>query len=186
MKVGYVRLDADDQVAALQRAALREAGCERVFEDKGAQQRPALARALEAISEGDVLVIWRIDRLGRSLSDLLRIVEQIAGKGADLCSLQDDGIDTTVVSGKVAFLVMSSLAKFERSLLAERTKDGIAAARRRGVKVGRRPKITKAKLDQALQLIQSGFKVPEAAKAMGIGRSTLYQAIQEHERRGAA
>lgn len=186
MKVGYARADADGQTTALQRVALREAGCERVFGDKEAQQRPALARALKAIGKGDVLVVWRLDRLGRSLSDLLRIVEQIAEKGAHLCSLQDDGIDTTKSSGKLAFRIMGSLAEFERSLLAERTKGGIEAARQRGVKIGRKPKITKAKLDRALQLIQAGSKVAEAAKTVGVGRSTLYQAIQEHERRGAA
>ena len=189
MKIGYARVSTDDQTTALQHDALRDAGCDRVLEDKGvsgvAKQRPALTRALDEIGKGDVLIIWRLDRLGRSLSDLLRIGEQLAGKGAHLRSLQD-GIDTTTASGKLVFHIMGSLAEFERSLLAERTKAGLEAARQRGVKCGRRPKVTKAKLDHAMRLIQSGVKVPEVAKTIGVGRSTLYQAIQQAERRGAA
>ena len=189
MKIGYARVSTDDQVTALQRDALQAAGCEQIYEDRGisgvAKKRPALEEAMQVIGKGDVLIVWRLDRLGRSLSDLLRISEELVGKGAHLHSLQD-GIDTTNASGKLVFHIMGSLAEFERSLLTERTRAGLEAARRRGVVVGRRPKVTKAKLDHALRLIESGIGVPEVAKTLGVGRSTLYQALQLHERRKGA
>lgn len=190
MKIGYARVSTDDQTTALQRDALRAAGCDHVHVDQGvsgvAKKRPGLAAALDALGEGDELVVWRLDRLGRSLSDLLRIAELLVSKGAHLRSLQD-GIDTTNASGKLVFHIMGALAEFERSLLTERTRAGLVAARKRGVVGGRRPKVTKAKLDHALRLLESGVGVQEIAKTLGVGRSTLYQALQDYEqRRGAA
>lgn len=136
MKIGYARVSTDDQHLDLQRAALKAAGCERVFEDQGlsgvAITRPGLESALAAVGEGDVLVVWKLDRLGRSLASLIGLIDDLGKQGAGFQSLSEH-IDTTTAGGRLIFHVMGALAEFERSLIWERTKAGMQTAKCRDV-----------------------------------------------------
>lgn len=178
--VGYARVSTAEQDPALQRDALEAAGCVRIYEDtaSGARtDRPQLAAALDSLSEGDVLVVWRLDRLGRSLTHLIEITNGLAGRGVGMRSLTEH-IDTTTAVGQLVFHIFAALAEFERNLLRERTQAGLAAARARG-RVGGRPRaMTPAKFEAARELLESGERsVPEVAAAIGVGISTLYRAI---------
>ncbi len=177
MKIGYARVSTQDQTAALQLDALRAAGCERIFEDtaSGANtDRPGLADALAFARPGDVLVIWRLDRLGRSLRDLIDLAADLREREVELCSLQE-AIDTTTAGGKMLFHIMAALAEFERNLIQERTTAGLAAARARGRKGGR-PGISPA----VKEAIKSAAADPTAnitavCEALGINRATFYR-----------
>src|SRR5208283_2589334 len=141
MLVGYARVSkADDQVKAQ-----RKAGCKRIFEEKasgGRWDRPQLHKALEQLQEGDVLVVWKLDRLSRSLKDLLHIMERVRDAGAGFRSITE-AVDTTTAAGRMVMQVLGSFAEFERSMVRERTRAGLAAARDRGVKVGRPAKLSR-------------------------------------------
>ena len=140
MLIGYARVSTDDQDLALQRAALKEAGCRRVYEEKvsGARRdRPQLARLLDQMREDDVVVVYRLDRLARSTRDLLEIAEQLRDAGAGLRSLGEPWADTTSPAGRMVLTVFAGIAEFERALIQERTGAGRAAAMRRGVRFGR-------------------------------------------------
>ncbi len=134
MKIGYARVSTDDQNLDLQLDALHRAGCDKVFTDHGVSgvsvNRPGLAQAIAAVGPGDVLVVWKLDRLGRSLNYLIELMERLKSDRVDFESLSD-GINTTTAGGKLVFHIMASLAEFERSLISERSKAGMAAARRR-------------------------------------------------------
>lgn len=142
-RIGYARVSTQDQTLALQHDALRAAGCEVLFEDHGisgaAKERPGLAAAIEALRSGDTLVVWRLDRLGRSLRHLIETLTALSDEGIGFYSIQD-AIDTTTAGGRLVFHIMGALAEFERDLISERTKAGMAAAKARGVHVGRPPK----------------------------------------------
>lgn len=174
MKIGYARVSTDDQNLDLQRDALDGAGCERLFTDtiSGAKaDRPGLAAALEFSRPGDVLVVWRLDRLGRSLPDLVRLVGELDAKGIGFESLSEK-IDATTAAGRLVFHVFAALAEFERNLIRERTHAGLAAARARGRKGGRR------ELDPEKQAaIAKMADQPPAVvcKALGISRATFYK-----------
>ena len=146
MLIGYARVSTDEQSLALQIDALARAGCGRVFEDSGVSgalaSRPALDKALESLRAGDTLVTWRLDRLGRSLSHLISFVAKLESKGVAFTSLTE-AIDTRTASGRLLFHVMGALAEFERSLISERTKAGMAAARLRGKVLGRPGKVAR-------------------------------------------
>ena len=151
MRIGYARVSTDDQSLDLQLDALKKAGCKRVFRDKASAakgDRAGLAGAVSHLRSGDVLVIWKLDRLGRTVKGLVEFVAVLQEQGAQFRSLTD-GIDTTTPAGRFFFHVMASLAQMERELLAERTKAGLDAARRRGRIGGRKLRMTPGKVESA-------------------------------------
>lgn len=179
MRIGYARVSTDDQSLNLQLDALRPR-CRHIYSDKlsgKTRKRPGLEKALRHLQPGDTLVVWRLDRLGRSLSDLIDIVSAIQAKGCEFRSITE-AIDTTTASGKLVFHLMAALAEFERRLIAERTKAGLAAARARGVRLGRKPKLSPSKLREARRLVRSGKKVEQVARKFRVSRSTLYSHIK--------
>jgi DNA invertase Pin-like site-specific DNA recombinase len=178
MQIGYARISTDKQTAAAQRRALEAAGCERIVEEQasGAKDRPQLIALLDILEIGDTLTVWKFDRLGRSLPDLLNIVMRIEARAAHLVSLTEQ-IDTSTSSGRMVFHVMGALAQFERDLISERTKAGLEAAKAEGVTLGRPRKLTPAKIKHARKLIDSGESPPRVAKSLGVGASTLRAAL---------
>lgn len=178
--IGYARVSTTDQSVAMQVDALEKAGCLRVFTDvaSGAKaNRPGLDEALSYLREGDTLVVWKIDRLGRSLSHLVQTVDDLRDRGVSFRSLNDAGIDTTTRNGKLLFNLFGTLAEFERDLIKERTKAGLESAAARGRNGGRRPVITPAKLAKAQQLMSKGLTVRETAAAIKVGKTALYAAL---------
>ena len=177
MLIGYARVSTDDQNLDLQRRALRAAGCEQIFEDQvsgAALARPGLSQAMTLAGTDDVLVVWKLDRLGRSLPHLIELLRDLGQRGAGFRSLSEN-IDTTTAGGRLIFHVMGALAEFERSLIAERTRAGIGAAKARGVHVGRRKALTQAQIAHARILIEGGESPSVVARSMKVGRSTLYR-----------
>ncbi len=177
--IGYARVSTQDQTTAPQLDALRAAGCAEIHEDRvsgSVVQRPGLDAALASLEAGDVLVVWRLDRLGRSLAHLVELVAGLEARRVAFRSLSD-AIDTTSAGGRLVFHIMASLAEFERTLIAERTRAGLAAARARGSMVGRRPALTPAQLAHARMLVDRGQSVSAVARSLGCGRSTLYRAM---------
>ncbi len=176
MKIGYARVSTDDQRMDLQRDALTAAGCEKVFTDtaSGAKAaRPGLAEALAFARKGDVLVVWRLDRLGRSLPELVKVVGELEAAGVGFESITER-IETSSAAGRLVFHVFAALAEFERRLIVERTHAGLEAARARGRKGGR-PALPPEKV-AAIQAMAAGNRsVSEICKALKIGRSTLYK-----------
>lgn len=185
MLVGYARISTDDQSLALQRDALQAAGCGAVFEDtaSGASTtRKGLSDALARCGAGDVLVAWKLDRLGRSVVDLVGLVETLKAKGAGLKILTGEGasIDTTRPEGKLIFAVFAAFAEFERELIRERTRAGMTAAKRRGVQVGRPRKLTAHQVAHARGLIETGQETRAGAAALlGVDEKTLWRALKE-------
>ena len=181
-RVGYARVSTHDQDPALQRDALAAAGCERVFEDRASgtwADRPGLAQAL-AYLRGDGLVVWKPDRLGRSLPHLIEAVRDLEARGVGLRSLTE-GIDTTTPGGRLVFHVFGALGQFECDLIRERTRAGLAAAAARGRRGGRPPVVTGDKLRRARDLIARGLTVREAAVRLKVGKTALYQALRGAE-----
>src|SRR3974390_3436835 len=180
MQVGYCRVSTDEQTTALQVDALKAAGCERIFEDKGISgavaKRPQLDRCLKALKAGDVLVIWKLDRLGRSLHHLLDVAEDLKSRGIGFKSITE-AIDTTTPQGTLIFQIMGALAQFERTLIAERTAAGRASAKQRGVRFGRPVKLSAAQIKNAQHLRDSGKAMPEIADLMNISRATAYRVL---------
>ncbi len=182
--IGYARVSTDEQNLALQLDALHGAGCEVIFEDtaSGADSgRKGFADALARCGAGDVLVAWKIDRLGRTLLDLVGLVEKLKDKGCGLKILTGAGasIDTTKPEGRLHFAMLAAFAEFERELNRERSKAGMAAAKRRGRHVGRPPKLTPHKLDHARQLIAEGKETKAGAAALlGVNPVTLRRALR--------
>ncbi len=178
MLIGYARVSTDDQNLELQRTALRDAGCERVYEDtvSGARaERPGLQQAMENLRRDDALVVWRLDRLARSLKDLIELSERLGTAGVGLRSVQES-IDTTTSSGRLFFHLMGALGEFERSLIRERTRAGLEAARKRG-KVGGRPRaLSDGDLKAARAMLASDdMSVEEVARRVGVSPATLYR-----------
>lgn len=180
MLIGYARVSTQDQKLDLQHDALAKAGCEKVFEDKlsGARDdRPGLRDALSHCREGDVLCVYKLDRLGRTMKGLVELVADLANRKVEFRSLAD-GIDTTTTMGRFTFHLLGAIAEMERDLIRERTTAGVAAARARGRKGGRRPTITLTKLDAARALLEDRNRsVGDVAKQLGVGRTTLYRAL---------
>lgn len=178
--IGYARVSTPDQKLSLQHDALERAGCDRVFDDhaSGARtDRPGLAEALAYLRAGDTLVVWKLDRLGRSMSHLIEKIGELASRGIGFRSLTEN-IDTTTPGGMLVFNIFGSLAQFERDLIRERTQAGLRAARERGSKGGRRPVVTPDKLRKARAHIAAGLTVREAAARLKIGKTALYKALE--------
>jgi len=178
MLVGYARVSTQDQNPLLQLDALKQAGCDKVFTEKatGAQRdRPQLQAALDYMRDGDTLVIWKLDRLARSLKQLIETVEAISGRGIGLRSLTE-AIDTTTSSGKLIFHIFGALAEFERGVIRERTRAGLDAARARGRIGGRPPALSRNDLNAAKALLSDpDITVAEVARRLGVVPSTLYR-----------
>ena len=177
MLIGYARVSTQDQSVELQRDALTKAGCKKVFTDKisGAQaDRPGLNKALEMLRDGDTLVVWKLDRLGRSVKNLVDLVGELAQQGVHFKSLTDS-IDTTTPSGRFFFHVMASLAEMERELTVERTRAGLEAARQLGRKGGRKRQMTDSKIESAKKLLANGVPPRDVAENLGVSVPTLYR-----------
>ena len=180
IKLGYARISTRDQSLNLQIDALKKAGCEKIYTDiaSGAKsERPELAKLLENLRTDDVIVIWKLDRLGRSLKHLVALVAELLEKGIGLQSLNDP-IDTTTAQGRLIFNIFASLAEFEKDLISERTQAGLSAARARG-RTGGRPKGLSEKAEITARAAESLYKekqltVKEITERLGIAKSTLY------------
>lgn len=177
-RLGYARVSTDDQNTELQADALKRAGCHRVYEDKASGKstaRPQLEECLADLREGDTLVVWRLDRLGRSLPDLVGIVAKLEVKGIGFESLTEK-IETTNASGKLIFHLSAVLAEFERNLIRERTKAGFAAARARGRVGGRKPKLDAKQIRQIKTLLgDPKTSVADLSRDYGVSRTTIYK-----------
>src|SRR5271167_901475 len=180
MKYGYARVSTDDQNLALQLTALKRAGCRTMFKDDGISgtttKRPALSRCLETLQQGDTLIVWKLDRLGRSLRDLITMLDDLRARGVKFCSLTE-AIDTDTPTGRAMWQMIGVLAELERSLITERTRAGVKAAQTRGVKFGRKPKLSGQQIKHARKLIEQGEAPPCVAAILGVSRATLYRAL---------
>ena len=181
MLIGYARVSTDDQTLALQKDALTKAGVNKIFTDtaSGAKsERAGLSQALEFLREGDSLVVWKLDRFGRSLKDLIAWMTTLQEKGIGFQSLTEK-IDTTSPGGKLIFHIFGALAEFERDLIRERTRAGLAAARARGRKGGRKKKLDPKKAAVAQQLYESRqHTIKDICQTLGVSRATLYRSIK--------
>ena len=178
MLVGYARVSTQDQDPALQLDALKVAGCEKIFTEKasGAQrERPELQAALRYMRKGDTLVVWKLDRLARSIKQLIETVEALGEEGIGFRSLTE-AIDTTTNGGRLVFHIFAALAEFERSIIRERTIAGLEAARARGRKGGRPPALSPKDLAAAKAMLRDpDITVSEIARRLGVVPSTLYR-----------
>mgnify|MGYP003477831737 FL=1 len=179
MLIGYARVSTQDQNLDLQSEALTKAGCEKIFNDKisgSRAERPGLTKALEMLREGDTLVVWKLDRLGRSVKNLVDLVGELHQQGIQFKSLTD-AIDTGTPSGRFFFHVMASLAEMERELTVERTRAGLEVARQLGRKGGRRRQMTESKIESAKRLLANGVPPRDVAMNLGVSVPTLYRWI---------
>lgn len=183
MLIGYARVSTRDQNLELQQEALVKAGCQKIFEDQvsGTRvDRPGLSKALEMLREHDTLVVWKLDRLGRSVKQLVDLVGELHKRGIQFQSLTD-AIDTGTPSGRFFFHVMASLAEMERELIIERTRAGLEVAKQLGRKGGRKPKMTGSKIESAKKLLSSGVPPKDVAKNLGVSIPTLYRWVPASE-----
>src|SRR5476649_2402161 len=179
MKMGYCRVSTEDQNPDLQLTALKRAGCKRIFTDKatGANtKRPELTKCLKALNTDDVLIVWKLDRLGRSLRDLITLLDDLKGMEVAFRSLTE-AIDTTTPTGRAMWQMIGILAELEKSLIQERTKAGRAAAVARGVKMGRKKKLSPQQTAHARELIGQGKRPEDVAALLKVSLSTLYRAL---------
>jgi DNA invertase Pin-like site-specific DNA recombinase len=177
VRIGYARVSTQDQRLDTQRDALERSGCSKVYEDTASGKstdRPGLQRALDVLRAGDALVVWKLDRLGRSVKQLVDLVSGFEASGIDLVSLTDS-IDTSTAAGRFFFHVMASLAEMERELIVDRTRAGLEAARRQGRTGGRKPTMTGSKIAAAQRLIADGTPPRQVAEAIGVSVATLYR-----------
>ena len=181
MRIGYARVSTDEQNLDLQRDALREAGCDTIYCDEGvsavAQERPQFAAVLAALSAGDTLVIWKMDRAFRSLMNALEVLEELEARGVNFCSLTD-AIDTSTPVGRFVYQIRNAFSELERALIVERTKAGMDAARKRGVRIGRPPKLTATQIEFARAELARGRATLKAlADRLGVSPRTLARAL---------
>jgi DNA invertase Pin-like site-specific DNA recombinase len=184
MLIGYARVSTQDQNIVLQLEALTKAGCERIFADKlsgSRAERPGLAKALDMLRKGDTLVVWKLDRLGRSVKNLVNLTTDLHQRGIQFKSLTD-AIDTGTPSGRFFFHVMASLAEMERELTVERTRAGLEVARRLGRRGGRKRTMTDSKIESAKKLLANGVPPKEVAHNLGVSVPTLYRWLPASER----
>jgi DNA invertase Pin-like site-specific DNA recombinase len=183
MLIGYARVSTHDQTLDLQLDALKAAGCERIFKDTvsgSTMERPGLSEALDFVRPGDTLVVWRLDRLGRSLRHLIDTLTGLSERGVDFKSLREH-LDTSTSGGKLVFHMMGALAEFERDLIRERTQAGLAAARARGRRGGRRPRLTPKQVTMARALYKDKTNSVDDIRASlgGISKSAFYRNMKE-------
>ena len=189
MLVGYARVSTADQTHDLQDDALRQAGCTKIFHDVlsgGTTERPGLTQALSYVRAGDVLVVWKLDRLGRSLAHLITVIQELETAGIGFRSLQEQ-LDTTSAGGKLIFHIFGALAEFERALIRERTVAGLAAAKARGRVGGRPPRLSTDQIHMAERQLQlADMTMTDVAKALHVSRTTLYRALKKARQASAA
>lgn len=186
MKIGYARVSTIDQNLNLQVAELKAAGCARIYKEKASgtkEDRPELTDMLRNLRDGeDVVVVWRLDRMGRNLKHLLQIVDDLKERGIGFMSLRE-GFDTTTSGGNMVFQIFGALAEFERNLIAERTKAGLAAARARGRKGGRKEKLTSKQVATLKKMHDSQkHSIAEICATFDISRPTVYRYLREAAR----
>ena len=177
MLIGYARVSTQDQNLELQTEALQKAGCKKIFEDRisgSRAERPGLAQARESLRAGDTLVVWKLDRLGRSVKHLVDLVGELQQQGVQFKSLTNS-IDTGTASGRFFFHVMASLAEMERELIVERTRAGLEVARQLGRMGGRKRQMTESKIKSAKKLLASGVPARDVASNLGVSIPTLYR-----------
>jgi len=177
MMIGYARVSTQDQNLSLQHEALKKAGCQKIYDDQISgtkSNRPGLELALEVLRDGDTLVVWKLDRLGRTVKGLVELVNQLHDRKVNFKSVTDN-VDTSTPSGRFFFHVMASLAQMERELMAERTKAGLSAAKAKGRVGGRKRKMTSSKVEAAKKLLSSGVPPKDVAQNLGISVPTLYR-----------
>jgi len=183
IRIGYARVSTDDQNLDLQRDAITREGCHQLYKEKASGksagiERPELAQCLKALRAGDTLVVWRLDRLGRSLSDLVRIVSELEQRGVGFESIMEK-IDTGSAAGKLIFHVFASLAEFERNLIRERTRAGLNAARARGRLGGRKHKLDDKQVREIRALLRDPqVNVSDVAKRYEVSRTTIYKYVE--------
>lgn len=181
IRIGYARVSTLEQDLRLQLSALAGAGCVKTFEDRGvsgtSRSRPGLGAALAMLSAGDVLVVWRLDRLGRSLSHLVQVIEELDRRGIGVASLTES-IDSKSSGGRLILHVMAALAEFERALIAERTRAGLAAAKSVGQRLGRPPRLSAGQCAGAARVLEAGATVPDVARSLGVHPRTLIRALR--------
>ena len=186
MLIGYARVSTQDQTLRLQHDALTAGGCEKLFREKLSGTRttlPAREKLLAFARKGDVVVVWKLDRLGRSLRDLIDVVNSLQDRGVGLRSLQE-AIDTTTPAGKLTFHIFAALAEFERDMIRERTRAGLAAAHKRGVAIGRPRALTPEQILMAKAMTADPAISPrQVAEQLGIHRSTLYRHLNARQKR---
>jgi len=177
MLIGYARVSLDTQSIDLQIDSLTAAGCEKIFNDTGSgsrSDRPGLNQVMEFARAGDAICVWRLDRLGRSLSHLIDLMQDLERRGIGFRSLTE-AIDTTTPGGRLTYNLFASLAEFERSILRERTRAGLQAARQRGRRGGRQRSLTTEKFDAARRLLDAGASVRDVAAALAVSAPTIYR-----------
>ena len=180
MKIGYARVSSSGQHLDVQQTALTDAGCEKIYAEKvsGVGERVELQAALQFLRDGDCLVVYKLDRLGRSLKDLLDIIEQLQKKKVNLVSLKDN-IDTSSTTGKLVLHIFASLAEFERDLIKERTEEGRREAKKKGVRFGRPKQPKPEKANMCAQLYRNGNSVSAIMRTVGIrSRNTVYKYLR--------
>ncbi len=184
MKIGYARVSTTDQNLDMQLNELEKAGCKKIYREKLSgknKERPELQNLLADLRTGDQVVVWKLDRIGRSIKDLIEIVDTFKNKGVDFISLHNQ-IDTSTSTGRFTFNIFAALAEFERELIVERTKAGLQAAKLRGIKSGRKPGLSAEnikKAQKAHQLLnQNNMSMQEISEFLKVGKSTLYRYIK--------
>lgn len=180
MRIGYARVSSSGQHLDVQRTALTDAGCEKIYAEKvsGVGERVELQAALQFLRDGDCLVVYKLDRLGRSLKDLLDIIEQLQTKNVNLVSLKDN-IDTSSTTGKLVLHIFASLAEFERDLIKERTEEGRREAKKKGVRFGRPKQPKPERASMCAQLYRNGNSVSAIMRTVGIrSRNTVYKYLR--------
>lgn len=181
-KIGYARVSTEDQRLDLQLDDLKKAGCKTIYQEKasgGKSDRPELANCIKSLRPGDTLVVWKLDRLGRSMTDLLNIVNSLPERGVAFESLTEN-LDTSSATGKLLFHIFGAMADFERSLAKERTVAGLKAARKRGRVGGRPRKLDPMRVQEARLLVDNGIPMSRVAKTFGVSRTTLWNWLRRN------
>lgn len=185
MKVGYARVSTDDQRLDLQIRSLKAAGCSRIYKDHGISGskmgRPGLDQAIATLEKGDTIVVWRLDRLGRSLAGLVKTVDDLGKKGIQFQSITES-FDTRSSSGMLIFHIMAALAEFERNLISERTKAGMISARERGAKLGRPTALNEAEIAKVIQSVRdTGSDPKDLAEEYGVSDRTIHRILDRYD-----
>lgn len=178
-KIGYCRVSTDEQETALQVDALERAGCDRIYRDEGktgrTMSRPALQELLSELKAGDTLIVWKLDRLGRSVVDLIRLLDEIRANGIQFASLTE-GIDTNTAGGRMFYAMLAAMAQYESEVISERTKAGQLAAKRRGKHIGRPPALTSYQQQEARRMLSEGQTMRDISRHFNVDYSAVRRA----------